>query len=257
MREQVRRFFQEIDGESIEPDGGRVPTVVVLCTAAVSLTLLKYFGTSDRFYDLVGHAGPATGGLRLAGYVYWSCFCGLAYVGIPYATMRAFGLGGLRDVGVRWTGFREHVHVYALMLVPVLLAVLAASHLAKFQAVYPFYKPEPEDAWRLLLYEVFYGLQFLYLEFFFRGYLLHVPKRRLGVLAVFVMMVPYCMLHFTKPVQEAVGAILGGTALGLISLRTRSIFGGCMLHLAVAWSMDFLSLYHQGKIPQLLAHLAR
>ncbi len=94
-----------------------------------------------------------------------------------------------------------------------------------------------------MLYEAAYGAQFVALEFFFRGFLVHIPKRRFGALAVLVMVVPYCMIHFRKPLPETIGAILGGTVLGFASLRTGSIAGGILLHLGVAWGMDSLALW--------------
>ena len=60
------------------------------------------------------------------------------------------------------------------------------------------------------------------------------------------MMVPYCMLHFHKPLAEALVSIIGAVALGFMSLRTRSIFLGTAIHLTVAWSMDLASLWQQG-----------
>jgi uncharacterized protein len=54
--------------------------------------------------------------------------------------------------------------------------------------------------------------------------------------------VPYCMIHFSKPLPEALGAIVAGVVLGTLSLRTGSILGGAMLHVAVAVTMDVLAL---------------
>ena len=63
-----------------------------------------------------------------------------------------------------------------------------------------------------------------------------------GVYSVFAMAVPYCMIHFNKPLAEVLGAILAGTILGTLSLRTRSIWCGVLIHVTVAVSMDLLSL---------------
>ena len=40
------------------------------------------------------------------------------------------------------------------------------------------------------------------------------------------MIVPYLMIHFAKPWLEASGAILFGLLLGVLALRSRSIWGG-------------------------------
>ena len=60
------------------------------------------------------------------------------------------------------------------------------------------------------------------------------------------MMVPYCMLHFHKPLPEALASIVGAIALGFMSLRTHSIWMGTAIHVSVAWSMDAASLWRQG-----------
>ena len=100
----------------------------------------------------------------------------------------------------------------------------------------------------LLIWELFYGLQFFALEFFFRGFMLHAWKDRLGYFSIFAMVIPYCMVHFQKPWPETLGAILAGTVLGTISLRTGTIWGGVFIHVAVAWSMDFAAIVQKARL---------
>jgi membrane protease YdiL (CAAX protease family) len=98
----------------------------------------------------------------------------------------------------------------------------------------------------LLRWEVVYAVQFVALEFFFRGFLVHGLKHRFGVYSVLVMTVPYCMIHFGKPMPEATASIIAGVALGLVSLATRSIWLGAALHISVAWGMDAACLARRG-----------
>jgi len=60
------------------------------------------------------------------------------------------------------------------------------------------------------------------------------------------------MLHFQKPWLESTGAIIAGTVLAVVALRTRSIFAGIAIHTAVAWTMDFLALWNKGALQKLL-----
>ncbi len=60
------------------------------------------------------------------------------------------------------------------------------------------------------------------------------------------MCVPYCMIHFGKTFGETLGAIVFGIMLGTLALRTRSIWGGVLIHLGVAISMD---LFTVGQLP--------
>ena len=61
------------------------------------------------------------------------------------------------------------------------------------------------------------------------------------------MMVPYCMIHFGKPMPETLAAIAAGIILGFMSLKTRSVWMGAALHVSVALSMDLCALWRSGK----------
>ena len=56
------------------------------------------------------------------------------------------------------------------------------------------------------------------------------------------MIVPYCMIHYGKPLPETLGAIGAGLMLGTLAMRTRSIWGGVLIHVGVATTMDVLAL---------------
>lgn len=146
---------------------------------------------------------------------------------------------GLARLPLRKTA--PYLAILAFM-VPVVL--FAALFLPGFTKTYPFYRPA-SGAWTLtawLLFELIYGLQFLTVEFFFRGYLLQGFARHIGYRAILVSMMPYVMVHFHKPITEALAAIIAGVVLGAFALRTRTIWGGLLIHLGVAYSMDFISL---------------
>jgi membrane protease YdiL (CAAX protease family) len=164
---------------------------------------------------------------------------------VPALVVRLVFRQRLSDFGWTTRGIGRHLGLYALLFLPVALLVIAISFNDGFQETYPFYF-EPESLGALLLWELAYGLQFLSLEFFFRGFMLHGLKHRYGHGALWVMLIPYVMIHFTKPPLEAAGAVIAGTVLGVLSLRTRSIMGGVAIHAAVAWMMDLMSLGQRG-----------
>ena len=111
-----------------------------------------------------------------------------------------------------------------------------------FQRIYPFYKLAHRSSRDLLLWELLYAAQFLSLEFFFRGFLLQGLRKALGANAIFVMIVPDCMIHSGTPRPETFGAIIAGLILGTLAMRTRSIWGGVLIHVGVATTMDILAL---------------
>ena len=102
------------------------------------------------------------------------------------------------------------------------------------------------------MWEIIYVGQFLSLEIFFRGFWLR-GARTLGVGAIFSMLVPYVMIHFPKPYLEACGAIVAGTVLGSLSMRTGSIWAGFLVHSTVAILMDLLALDRRDRLPTRLA----
>lgn len=89
------------------------------------------------------------------------------------------------------------------------------------------------------IYEVFYASDFLGVETIFRGFLVFAFARTLGGYAVLAMIASYCFLHFGKPMPEAISSIFGGYILGIVSFNTRNVWGGVIIHIGVAWSMEF------------------
>lgn len=217
----------------------------VLVTAALVLLFQDYFGDRDTFGRLFPSLQRTHYGTLYA-FAWWSGTKVFGYVLVPIVVYRA-----LRFPAREW-GLRLHpssLGVYAVLFAAVLPVVVIASYTAPFQHTYPFYKTAVRSWFDLCAWEVIYALQFLALEFFFRGFLLFPLRRALGANAIFVAAVPYCMIHFQKPVAECAGAIFAGVLLGTLALRTRSIWGGVLLHVAVAWSMDLLALWHTVGFP--------
>ena len=179
-------------------------------------------------------------------FAWWSGSKVFGYIVIPAVALRIAGIP-LSECGLRWRGTKLRVYLWLFLLVFPL--VFGVSFTQPFQHTYPFYKLAPRSLFDLLAWEAMYGASFFALEFFFRGFMLMPLRRAFGPYAIFVMSVPYCMIHFHKPVPEVTGAIFAGIILGTLAMRTRSIMGGVMVHIAVAWSMDLLSMWQQGAFP--------
>jgi len=91
------------------------------------------------------------------------------------------------------------------------------------------------------IYEGLYAFDFVWVEFLFRGILVIGLFSVLGKDAVIPMVSMYCFLHFGKPLGEAISSVFGGYFLGLLAIYSRSIVGGCFLHIGVALSMDIFA----------------
>lgn len=172
----------------------------------------------------------------------WVATRTLGFLVLPALAIRLLLRERVVDYGLRASGLARHLPAYALLLALVLPLIAGAALRPEFVAYYPFYRRAGESWFDLLCWELLYAFQFFCVEFFFRGFLTMAARRSLGSHAAAAAMVPYCMVHFTKPLLEVLGAIPAGLVLGLLALRARSIWGGVLLHVAVAWTMDALAL---------------
>jgi uncharacterized protein len=214
--------------------------LAILVTVCIVLTLQEYIGGSDRYARYF----PYDGGQywELKGFMWWSGWRVLGYVLLPMIVIAILPGERLRDYHVSLRGFTRHFWIYLVLFVAILPAVIAASKTAAFRHTYPFYRMANRSQIDLWSWEALYAAQFVSLEFFFRGFLLQGLRRALGANAIFVMIVPYCMIHYGKPMPETFGAIGAGLILGTLAMRTRSIWGGVLIHIGVATTMDVLAL---------------
>lgn len=233
----------------------RVP-LVVLVLSAVVLVFAEYFflpgSFRETFPETTAKYAPGLIGLEATGpwwgallpFLWWTGGLLLLWVAIPAIAARLLGFR-LADLGLSARGLLRKLPVYGLLYLLVMGGVLWASRQESFLGTYPMLKPQYAATWSwtlLLCWWAIYTVQFFCVEFFFRGFMLFTLEKRFGVAAVAIMVVPYCMIHFHKPLPEALGAIVAGTTLGWLALRTRSIWGGVICHAAVAISMDALAL---------------
>ena len=243
-----------------------VKTVTVVLVAALSLTLQNYFGSPGSVVPLLRGGAAAVGtpesvaGLTatlnrwhteqsarlvwfaLTAFTLYAVLPGLV-VTLAFRERLTYYGAGVRGVAADWPVYLA----FALVMVPL---VYLCSGFPRFHEVYPFYRvsaPVEVDA-GFVRWELVYALQFIGLEFFFRGFLVHGTKHRFGAYAVFLMVIPYCMIHFHKPIAECFASIIAGVGLGVVSLVTRSVWPGAALHIMVAWGMDLSVLARRGML---------
>lgn len=132
---------------------------------------------------------------------------------------------------------------YWLMLLIMLPLVAAASTQPDFLAMYPKLKliagsSEEINWWQKILFELSYGSDFIGIELFFRGFLILAFVKWAGKDAILPMACFYCAIHFGKPLAECISSYFGGIVLGIVVYNTKSIWGGLMVHLGIAWLME-------------------
>jgi membrane protease YdiL (CAAX protease family) len=265
FREPLARANRESRAFLASPAGQRADrkVIAILVCAALCLTIQRYLGSGHaieplaNFLSALGfqELGNSFGEVLLVGkeaefrqLTWWAGISLLFFVVVPVLTIR-WGFGErVRDYGIKLEGAFADSWVYGVMLAIAWPFIFLFSAQAGFLATYPFLHLEKgESLWPYFwCWELLYFLQFFGIEFFFRGFLVHGLRQRFGAYAIVVMMVPYCMLHFRKPMPECLASIVGALVLGFMSLRTRSIWMGTAIHITIAGLMDGMALWRQG-----------
>jgi len=181
-------------------------------------------------------------------WLWWAAGCLVLLVAAPMALLRLVGGVGPGETGLRVRGTGRDARVYLLLFAVFAPVVWLVSQRPEFRQTYPFYRPRAPLGGDFVAFEVAYFLQFLAVEYFFRGVMVLGLKPALGRASILVMLAPYCMIHYHKPMLEACGAIGAGAVLGCLSWRTGTVVYGWFLHYGVALSMDLLSLHQSGRL---------
>jgi len=235
--------------------------VMLICvTVAFSLTMIKYIGdvnftigllegtSSVNFTRYFKDLMTINKNAQLYRLLYWVSIMIVFYFIFPLIIIKYIFRQKLSDYGLRIKGAFKDYKLYVLMLCFMIPLVVFFSRTESFQQRYPFYDIQKGESFypNFIIWEVFYFLQFFALEFFFRGFMLHGTKQRFGFYSVFVMTIPYCMIHFGKPLPETIAAIIAGIVLGTLSLKSKSIWLGVAIHYSVAITMDLCAMYQKG-----------
>lgn len=261
-----RGTWRELDEESIRLRSeihakGKMDhrPFVALVLVSIILTMQEYYG-GRIFFDstvapLLSRLGEKHAWMKFAdyrdlyGFGWWASTRIVGYV-FPFAFWKVFFREDkILDFGLRTKGFFDHAWIYGLFLAVVLPAMLVVAKSPDFGTYYPFYKLSSRSWFDFLTWEAMYFGQFLALEMFFRGFWLGALRRSFGSGAIFVMAVPYCMIHYGKPYLESCGAIVAGIALGSLAMKTKSIYQGFLVHVTVAGLMDWLALRNRKATP--------
>lgn len=239
-----------------EKPGPDKRVVVILVWTALALTIIRYYGNPLFVAEVLGECGFPGAEAELRAWErpalhhlgWWVGVLVLCYLVVPALIVRFIFREKISAYGLHLRGAFRDWWLYAAMLGVMLPLIWYFSSTQSFQARYPFYNPargEPlwPDFW---IWEGMYLLQFVALEFFFRGFMTLGLARRFGYYSVFIMTIPYCMIHFGKPMPETIGAIIAGIVLGTLSLKSRSVFMGVLIHYSIALAMDISALWREG-----------
>lgn len=227
--------------------------LIVLLSSTVLLLVFFYWGRPG-FYERSGlmewvidtMGGTLADLPGVGGYLWWGLSSVIIRTLVPLGIVVWVIRRRPADYGYRIRGIGRHIPMYAVMYAVMLPVLIWVSSFDSFQSTYPFYERAAEGGAAYWLYTIGYGMQFVGVEAFFRGFMTFGLLRRFGLFAIPIMTIPYTMIHFTKPMPEATAAIIAGLVLGYMAVRSKSFVPGIFLHVAVAITMDLLVLWRIG-----------
>lgn len=256
MNKLIQLFKNYFNIDEINIDKKVVVTTV---SAALIMTVYHYYISLDSVTQLLTAVGLSKfadaytakifvfQSYQLQYLVHWVVSCFFLFFLVPVFIIKVIYKENLSDNGLTFNIAFKHYGIYVVFILVMLPVVFIASKAQSFQNYYPFFKITDRSKMnQLLFWEFLYFFQFLFVEFFFRGFLLHTLKHKFGYYSIFIAMIPYCMSHFGKPFGESAGAIVAGCVLGFLSLNTRTIFLSVFLHYTIALAMDFSALWQKG-----------
>ncbi|NRD73119.1 CPBP family intramembrane metalloprotease [Shewanella sp. VB17] len=186
---------------------------------------------------------------ELWSYIWWGGIHLICFLIIPMLCIKYILKQNLSQYGWQWGSVHQHWLGYILLMSPILLFAFLASFRDDFANHYPFYNMASRSWFDFIAWEIIYISQFIAVEFFFRGFIVNGLRIPFGSLSIAVMCLPYLMLHFPKLWLESTGAISFGLLLGILALRSKSIWGGVFVHVGIALMMDVTAMLQGRGLP--------
>ena len=236
-KNKVKSYLQTLRERYLQ--GWERQTTVILLAASLLLVLYKEYCQTGFFRS---HLAVYFYSLPLPEshpYYYWFLSTVLSLFLIP-VIVAVFGTKqSLSDCGIRlgnWKlGWSVTLGAWFFMIPVVILAV---NVYPAFVNKYPFVKAVASSWLTFLPYQLSYGVYMFSWEFFFRGFMLFGLEKRFGNYSILIQTIPFAVMHFSKPLPEALGSIIAGVLLGVLALETRSFVYGVLIHWLVAMTMD-------------------
>ncbi|HQO02053.1 MAG TPA: CPBP family intramembrane metalloprotease [Spirochaetota bacterium] len=223
--------------------GWREPLLVAVAAVCiyVSMGLQEVFSSKKYINLLWSPYNPAH--VQFYAYVNWFINYIIFYMIIPlivfyaaYKSRKSFSGLGIGDL-------RKYLPFYGLLLLLMVPVVVVTSCSQDFSMTYPLMQVPVLHL--IIVWEILYVLHFVAVEFLFRGFLLFPFCERYGPAGILFSVIPYCIIHLGKPVPEAVGAVITGMVLGYFAWKSKSIWGGVLVHSVIAVGMDILALVNK------------
>ena len=224
-------------------DQGELEVMLVLTNVTIGFLMYHFIPRSVKVHQTI----ESYYGIEKAKVVQWHFrrICGFLFLGaIPLIlTFSCF------EVDFQKYGFwplcinKQSIWAFIISATVVLMNYFNAqktTHLSQ----YPQIRIEKWTGKLLAANSITWIIYLIGYESLFRGLLLFTFEEWLGAsIAVAVNVCLYALVHIPKGVKEAVGAIPLGIFLCWITLKTGNIWSAVMIHIVLALSNEYFSIY--------------
>ncbi len=246
IRRLISVIREELSALMIEP-------TVILCGASALLVISHYNGSTAYFHTIFGARAAGHTAMPVLAHEYWFGMSVLLYLLVPLLLSKATNGSFHQKYGLGLGDWRQGLSISALFLAIMLPLVWYASTLDSFKNHYPLaglgsYSLSVKEGYQqslglFAIYELGYFAYFIAWEFLFRGWMVHGLLPWFGRTgAILVQVAPFVIMHFGKAEPETLGSVIAGVALGVLSVRTRSMWYGAVIHGVIAVWMDCWSV---------------
>ena len=185
-------------------------------------------------------------------YVYLQRLTGVITFGIfPLGIMNYVLPTALSDYGTELILPYKSLFWFAILSAIVVVLNLVQAKKENNLEVYPQIRVRKWNARVYILSALSWSAYLLAYEFFFRGFLFYAALRMTGLYwAVAINVVFYALAHVPKGKFETIGAIPLGILLCIMTYITGSFWVAFGVHVVMALSNEWLSLYYHRTIKQ-------
>ena len=216
---------------------------VILLASALLLTLHRYYSRRsffNRHFAEYFDGGPLA---QSYPYYYWFLTTAITLLLVPaivarFGTKERLSHYGFR-LGNQKLGWSITGVAWVLMIPVVILAIIVYP---PFLVKYPLSKVVAGSWQAFLPYQLAYGVYMFSWEYFFRGFMLFGLERKFGNYSILIQTIPFAVMHYSKPLPEALGSIIAGVLLGVLAFETRTFLYGAVIHWLVAMTMDVVAV---------------
>jgi membrane protease YdiL (CAAX protease family) len=215
--------------------------IIIFLTVAILQTISWYVTSRIFFRNNLFIYFQNDPDVYLYEYLFWFIGDFITFFVVPILIIRFILKEKSNNYGLQVGDYKTGLSLSVVFILIMFTTIWFFSSTPEFVSKYPHLQSVRSDWGRFLIYEMGMLMYMISWEFLWRGFMLFGLKEKFGYYSVLIQMIPFVILHNGKPAPETFGAILGGIALGVLALRTNSIYYCVITHMGVMLSIDLIS----------------